>query len=739
MPRDSEPRTSDDDATNKLNLGPGALSGNLEENVLTGLVWHDELAPLLASRLETSIFSSKVYRDIAKAAIDYLSKYKRPAKAHLPDLMENETSKGAGGRNLLAILERMQKIAPDLDAEFIADQVDGFVEWRLMGMAIEEAAGLWHRGDLEGARGRLFAGARASLPSAEVYNPWGEPVAPEFPIEALPKKLAVIVSAGTEAMGCDPGGLAWTMLSAGSAAIDGSIRLRMRHDNSFNVPPGINVLLCGVSALAMKTPIMRIAWNPLEQLQVARFREYERKLARWKGDKDTEEPRMEQLVTQNATPEALQEILAGQDRGIALHQDEFAELIGSVDKYNASKAAGFADRAFYLLSNEGRPYTANRVGKKRPVNNLHIVICGGVQPDRLRELGNLTSDGLLQRFAVILLSPARRGDTSKTLGGHLVDYENLIEELTRIPGGKVFKLTDMAHEIRERVEEYLDGWTQNDTLGGGFQQFCGKLKGLWGRLALVLGLIENPNAEKIDEKAAEAAACLIENLIKHAARFYTWLGGSGRMDDTRQVAGYLLAHPKSRILLSELSRDSTVCKGRSHEDILKTLSPLITGGWLSPETDHPRPRAFSINQAIYTQFAARAVQETERRLQVWNAIQEEAATRRNSGGQGNRDKRDSARGSEFANSSSSHIYSYSNADSSKPNFLRRAHKQDHLDSQDSPGSAKADVDSPRNPEGSVDSPREPETEGARHELNGRPFRYRRRSRAQWDRRLDGNA
>ena len=134
----------------------GSLSGNLEENVIAALAWHEELAPLLASRLEPTIFSTKAYRDIAKASIDYLLRYKRPPKAHLPDLLEKEIERGSAGRLLRTVLERMQNLAPELNADFIADQVDGFIEYRLMGQAIEEAATAWNNGNVEKAREAMF-------------------------------------------------------------------------------------------------------------------------------------------------------------------------------------------------------------------------------------------------------------------------------------------------------------------------------------------------------------------------------------------------------------------------------------------------------------------------------------------------------------------------------------------------------------------------------------------------------
>ena len=46
------------------------------------------------------------------------------------------------------------------------------------------------------------------------------------------------------------------------------------------------------------------------------------------------------------------------------------------------------------------------------------------------------------------------------------------------------------------------------------------------------------------------------------------------------------------------------------------LDPLITGGWLVPETEYPNNRAWLFNPAIRTLFAERMVAERERRTTI---------------------------------------------------------------------------------------------------------------------------
>ncbi len=83
----------------------------------------------------------------------------------------------------------------------------------------------------------------------------------------------------------------------------------------------------------------------------------------------------------------MQNILGSQHRGVAQLRDEFAGFIGQMDKYTHGRGSAL-DRAFYLKGWDGGPFTVDRQGRGFvDIENLHIVLCGGIQPDRLRTLG----------------------------------------------------------------------------------------------------------------------------------------------------------------------------------------------------------------------------------------------------------------------------------------------------------------------------------------------------------------
>ena len=115
-----------------------------------------------------------------------------------------------------------------------------------------------------------------------VFDPWDLPAPPSFPMSALPAVLRAFVEDRARVIGGDPGALAWATISACSAAIDGRIRLRMKRNDGWAVPPALWVALVGRSS-TKKTPIIDAAWAPLQRAQSADLRDWRDEVARWKA------------------------------------------------------------------------------------------------------------------------------------------------------------------------------------------------------------------------------------------------------------------------------------------------------------------------------------------------------------------------------------------------------------------------------------------------------------------------
>jgi len=293
-----------------------------------------------------------------------------------------------------------------------------------------------------------------------------------------------------------------------------------------------------------------------------------------------------------------------------------------LEKYSSGRGSA-ADRAFWLQAHNGTPHVVDRVGRGTvAVNNLLATICGGIQPDRLRQFGDLTDDGLWQRFIPILVGPGRMGCDERPTPA-VAEYADAIGWLLQLDPKMRMELSAPAQTVRLDVERRAFALEQGEALGARFASFCGKMHGLWGRLALVLALLDpDPSAAFIvPERAAIAARTLIfDSVLPNAARIYAATGGAGADNEaTKAIAGFLLVKGAARVLASDLTRNVRVCRGLPVEDVQKLVSPLVAGGWLTPEREF-NPTAWAVSPAVHTQFASRAMQEATRRAEVRRLI-----------------------------------------------------------------------------------------------------------------------
>jgi hypothetical protein len=612
------------------------IVGVLEENVLSALVWHPDMAPILVTRITPDIFSTRNHQKIAKAAFDYIERYKLPPRHHIKDAFEAELRRGkkADAEWLVSLLDNLECLSETLQPNYVLDNLDGYIKSRMMQESILAASDLVTKGKADEARQHLWAALNCSPPPSTLPDPWSDPVPPPFKIDLLPSTLKGFVEDRAKTTGFDPAGIAGAAISACSAAIPGSVRLQMKeHDASFQVPPSFWVLLVGMSGEG-KSPILKMAWDPLKKLDKEINADWRTKMAEWRkrGKEDgDEEPVRLRLVAENATIEGLQNnILSKQNRGIGVPYDEFAGLLGSMDKYSAGKGS-MLDRAFYLVAFDGGTYSVDRATKSLYIENNLITLCSTIQLAKLQQLGDLTSDGLQQRMAPILLQEQVKG-SDRSSGREVARYETLIEHLVNeVQGNRTVTMSPAALEAREYIEDEARKWRKNNMLGEGFQTFAKKLPSIFGRLALTFAHIDDYHPNVITEEVAlDAGELVLKHLMPHAARFYSASGGGSNIMLTRKIAGWLLTKRLPRVLPRDLMSGVRECRNMSQEDVRKALSPLVAMGWLIPEDErNPNTRKWQVAHAVYNgQFDDRAQLEILHRTEARELIMVTAEERR---------------------------------------------------------------------------------------------------------------
>lgn len=254
-------------------------------------------------------------------------------------------------------------------------------------------------------------------------------------------------------------------------------------------------------------------------------------------------------------------------------------------------------------------------GEQR-IGNLSVSLIGGIQPEKLKELHGLTSDGLLQRFIPVMVGKAAFPVDEPT------DMPfDAYRKLTRtLLGGRhaTVIMTDAGLEAAANARRRLHEIEQvTGGLASGFQSFIGKLSGVLGSLALILHMTEEPYhgiTLPVGEKAILNAARLIEEFVlPHAYEFYRTTESATDGDRLQKVASWILTSGKTRIVVSDLTRNVAALRGLSLWDVNQRVSPLVAGGWLTPEERGPVSRSWSVSPAVFDQLKARGEEEERRK------------------------------------------------------------------------------------------------------------------------------
>ena len=243
----------------------------------------------------------------------------------------------------------------------------------------------------------------------------------------------------------------------------------------------------------------------------------------------------------------------------------------------------------------------------------------------------LTSDGLLQRFIPMMMTP---GEFEKDRPCDTIAYDDLVRDLLTTtedtsPFGRFaiemkpkglqiheITFTDGALKVMHDLRLYLHQLEANaGGIADGFQSFIGKLRGLSGSLALVLHMAANPKTgicKQIIEKTAKDVQHLVMDfIIPHAHVFYRTAEGDSNGDRIRKLASWIITSKMDRFVASDLTVNVRDFRGLSLKEVNERVSPLVAADWIKPEDRGPLHKAWKVNPDVFEQFEARAKQEED--------------------------------------------------------------------------------------------------------------------------------
>ncbi len=323
-------------------------------------------------------------------------------------------------------------------------------------------------------------------------------VPPAFPVDVFPPVLQkfIATSAKDSSVPVDYMGVA--VLAVLSTAIGNGHVIQVKE--GWTDDARLWLAIIGNSA-SNKSGALSRAFAPLYKIQkslsdayATRKSQYDQEVARRPKDEDKPAPPvLEQVIVQDATMEAMMQVLQRNGRGVVLYRDELAAWVGSMNAYRPG-----ADRETWLsLWNHGQPITVNR--KMQDAISLptggFVTVVGGMPPGSLAKLVTSHEDGLLPRFLIGYPEPlAERPLVSVPVP--TVDYIALVLKLWSLhratdakASGNSEPITVILHsDAYEVFREWHDTMTQkavrapSDYLTAAF----GKMPRQCARLVLIL-------------------------------------------------------------------------------------------------------------------------------------------------------------------------------------------------------------------------------------------------------------
>lgn len=136
------------------------ITGALQENILTALCFDTEAIPTILAVIDSGMFESAVYRNIADQAIAYYQKYRKAAGDHLPDLLEQHITSGKRSETRLYsdALRELFFLKDGVNRQFVLDSLHKFARHQSLRQSITIAAEELQRGDTDRSIAELTRG-----------------------------------------------------------------------------------------------------------------------------------------------------------------------------------------------------------------------------------------------------------------------------------------------------------------------------------------------------------------------------------------------------------------------------------------------------------------------------------------------------------------------------------------------------------------------------------------------------
>jgi len=239
----------------------------------------------------------------------------------------------------------------------------------------------------------------------------------------------------------------------------------------------------------------------------------------WKQNgQQGERPRKRQLIINDTTPEARDELLADNPEGLLIYRDELAGLFNDIGRYNKS-----GEVENYLSIWSGKGYSVNRkTSEPLYIEQPNLSILGGLQTERLAGIFNtrgMMENGFFARWAFVCPTTfVQRSFNAVEIPQSLTEtWAGFIEALyDKEMRPKTFILNDEASSLHDGFFTRIADEMSDPKTNTRQKEVLAKLRIMVFRLAGIIHLLRNglTASEIIDEGTMQAAILSAETIKK---------------------------------------------------------------------------------------------------------------------------------------------------------------------------------------------------------------------------------
>ena len=325
-----------------------------------------------------------------------------------------------------------------------------------------------------------------------------------FPLDVFPQNVQSIILDMTKYENYKIEFIATSMLSAVSAALGGTYRIRIKGDWQSNGT--LYVILIGRPGLG-KTPPLEAAFRPIRKHDYALFKAYEAEMEAWKAaGENGRKPVLKRTIVSDFTPESLMLTHNNNPRSVVILVDEIMGMFNSVNRYTNGQLI-----EQLLTAWSGGALDVTRVNSPVPVHIEHpcINIIGTTQTKRVHELlkKGFEENGLLDRILFVmpkspkLSSWKNRDDDGERTSLAAVRWENILNKVLAL---------DYDTEAEEKIPHVL-------SMDGEAREY---FFSWWNRKVERINRIEDDaevDSREMKHPAHVARLALIIQVLRHAS------------------------------------------------------------------------------------------------------------------------------------------------------------------------------------------------------------------------------